>query len=60
MAKYSWLFMDLDDTLYQSTSLYNEAIYFAWEHFHKFYNIEFEDFKTTFISIRANLKEKYI
>jgi HAD superfamily hydrolase (TIGR01549 family) len=60
MPKYKYLFTDLDDTLFDSSSLYDQAIYMAWEQLRKFYpEITFEDFQSTFLAIRKDLKEKY-
>jgi putative hydrolase of the HAD superfamily len=60
MSKYKYLFVDLDDTLFDSTSLYDQAVYMAWEHLRKFYpDIDHETFKNEFLDIRKELKEKY-
>lgn len=60
MPKYKYLFVDLDDTLFDSSSLYDQAIHMAWEELRKFYpQITLEDFKSEFLDIRKELKEKY-
>lgn len=51
---------DLDDTLFDSSSLYDQAVHMAWEHLRKFYpSITEKDFKETFLNIRKELKQKY-
>lgn len=58
--KYKYLFTDLDDTLFDSTSLYDGAILLSWQHLRKFYpEIDLETFKNTFLEIRAELKETF-
>ena len=58
--KYKYLFTDLDDTLFDSSSLYDGAIFLSWQHLRKFYsNIDLDTFKNTFLDIRTELKEKY-
>lgn len=57
--KYSYLFVDLDDTVFDSGSLYDQAIVFAWEHFRKFHDFGLEAFKATFLKVRNELKAKY-
>jgi HAD superfamily hydrolase (TIGR01549 family) len=60
MPRYKYLLADLDDTLFDSSSLYDQAIHMAWEQLRKFYpEITLVDFKETFLSIRKHLKEKY-
>jgi FMN phosphatase YigB (HAD superfamily) len=60
MPKYKYLFVDLDDTLFDSSSLYDQAIHMAWEHLRKFYpEITLDSFRNEFLDIRKELKEKY-
>ncbi|HKM20307.1 MAG TPA: HAD family hydrolase [Candidatus Dojkabacteria bacterium] len=58
--KYKYLFTDLDDTLFDSSSLYEGAVFLAWQHFRKFHpEIDLDLFKNTFLEVRTELKEKY-
>ena len=60
MKKYKYLLADLDDTLFDSTSLYDQAIHMAWEQLRKFYpHISIEEFKKAFMDTRNELKERY-
>jgi HAD superfamily hydrolase (TIGR01549 family) len=57
---YKNLFIDLDDTLFDSSSLYDGAIKMSYERLHTFYpELTFENFKTSFLDIRSELKTKY-
>ena len=57
--KYKALFVDLDDTLFDSHSLYDQAVHMSWEHFRKFYDVEFKDYLETFLKIRSELKDQF-
>lgn len=58
--KYKYLFTDLDDTLFDSSSLYDGAIFLAWQHLRKFYpEIDLDSFKNTFLDVRKELKETF-
>ncbi|MBD3280303.1 HAD-IA family hydrolase [Candidatus Dojkabacteria bacterium] len=58
--KYGFAFIDLDDTVFNSKSLYDQAIYMAWEHFRKFYeDIDYPAFEKTFLDTRTELKEEF-
>lgn len=57
--KYKVLFTDLDDTVFDSSSLYSQAVEMSWEHLRKFYNIDRGEFVQTFTNIRNQLKEAY-
>ncbi len=60
MPKYKYLFVDLDDTLFDSSSLYDQAIHMAWEQLRKFHpHISLEEFKNAFMETRSELKERY-
>jgi len=60
MNKYKHLFVDLDDTLFDSSSLYADAIKMSYERLHSFYpEVTLKKFKTNFLIIRKDLKEKY-
>ena len=60
MKKYKHLFVDLDDTLFDSSSLYEDAIKMSYERLHSFYeDIKLESFREEFLKIRKELKEKY-
>jgi HAD superfamily hydrolase (TIGR01549 family) len=57
--KYKYLFLDLDDTVFNSSSLYNEAIRMAWHHFRKFYDVQYEEFRDLFLKTRKELKKDF-
>src|ERR1035437_5281357 len=57
---YKILFTDLDDTVFDSSSLYKQAIELSWEHLRKFYNISLDDFQRVFLEIRTSLKTEYV
>lgn len=60
MSKYNHLFVDLDDTLFDSSSLYEDAIKMAYERLHTFYpEVKLEIFKSQFLEVREMLKAKY-
>jgi FMN phosphatase YigB (HAD superfamily) len=59
MRKYKHLFVDLDDTLFDSTSLYEDAIEMAYERLHTFHgDLHYKLFKKKFLEVRKDLKTK--
>ncbi|MBN1618128.1 HAD-IA family hydrolase [Candidatus Dojkabacteria bacterium] len=59
--KYKHLFTDLDETLFNSKSLYNEAIRVSYEKLHSFYpKVKYTKFKELFLEVRKDLKETYV
>lgn len=60
MRKYKHLFVDLDDTLFDSTSLYEDAIEMAYERLHTFHgDLHYKLFKKKFLEVRKDLKTKF-
>ncbi len=58
--KYKHLFVDLDNTLFDSRSLYNEAIRMAYERLASFHpKVKYMKFKELFLDVRQELKDKY-
>ncbi len=57
--KYNVLLTDLDNTMFDSSSLYEQAVEMAWEHLRKFHKVAKDDFKSAFVSIRDDLKQRY-
>jgi len=57
--KYKYLFLDLDDTVFDSISLYDDAIRLSWHHFRKFYKIQYNEFRDLFLKTREELKKEF-
>lgn len=58
--KYKYLFTDLDNTLIDSSRLYEGAILSAWQHLQKSHpEISLESFKKTFLDVKTELKENF-
>ena len=58
--KYKYLFTDLDNTLIDSSRLYEGAILSAWEHLQKSHpEISLESFKKSFLDVKTELKENF-
>lgn len=60
MPKYKHLFVDLDDTLFDSSSLYDDAIKMAYERLHTFHeDLKYKTFSQAFLSVRSELKKNF-
>lgn len=60
MSKYKHLFVDLDDTLFDSSSLYDDAIKMAYERLHTFHgDLKYKTFSKAFLSVRSELKKEF-
>jgi len=59
--KYKYLFTDLDDTLFKSSSLYKEGIKATWRYLRKHYKKELllKDYKKEFLETRTELKAEF-